>query len=200
LHSNILPGTDDPTGYDDCHHPAFANHLTVFGASENFPEQSRLEPVDLLAGVPKSGDADNRFVTKVKQCAGGKRQQVNATRRHVLAHLTSRNPVARCRDFIEELGMDQVHLSEVGLGGIARDSGEMLDGHARMGVTLNTPASDQPDLVDDGLTEPVVRIPAHSDDGSCQVVQRHETILTHGSCQASTSKLATAWLSRDRLN
>jgi hypothetical protein len=166
LHSNILPGADGATGDDDCHDSAFANYFTIFCASKNLPQQSWLEPVDLLAGVSKSGDAYDRFVAEVKQRAGGKRKQINAARRHVLAHLTGGDRVAGRGDLIEELGMHEVYLSQVWLRGIASNSREMLDSHASVGITLDTPVGDQRNLVDDRLTEPVRRVAAHSYDGS----------------------------------
>ena len=48
---------------------------------------------------------------------------------------------------VVQLGVDQVHLAQVGLGRVARHPRAMLDRHAQMRVALDAQPGQQPDAV-----------------------------------------------------
>ena len=52
---------------------------------------------------------------------GGQPEQVDAARRDVLAHLALRDRKPARPQLVVQLGVDQVHLAQVRLLGIARD-------------------------------------------------------------------------------
>lgn len=203
MHAHIIASTNGASGNDNSHYSTLAFHNPIFRAPKNFAQKPWFEAVDLLAGVSESRDADDRFVTEVQQGVCREREQVDASRRHILAQLPCRDLISRCRHFIKKLGMDQVHLPQIRLCWIPGNSGAVLDSHARMRVTLDAPARDQHNFVDDGFAETVVRISAHGDDGPDLVVQGHATILAHtyasteSGMPASRGRVATVeWLMR----
>ena len=57
--------------------------------------------------------------------------------RDVLAHLPRRHGEAGGAQLVVQLGVDQVHLAQVGLGRVARHPRAVLDGHALMRVALD---------------------------------------------------------------
>jgi hypothetical protein len=203
VHAHIIASTNGASGNDNSHDTALAFHSAAFRAPKNFAQKPWLEAVDLLAGVSESRDTHDCVVTEVQQGIRREREQVDASRRNILAQLPCRHLISRGRHFIKKLGMDQVHLPQIRLCWIPGNPGSVLDSHAGMSVALDAPARDQNNFVDDGFAETVVRISAHGDDGPDLVVQGHATILAHtyasteSGMPASRGRVATVkWLLR----
>jgi len=66
LHSDALVGSHGAPRYHDSHHSAPAFDRAVGPAPQNLVEQSRLEPVDLLARVAKPGDPHDGLVEQLR--------------------------------------------------------------------------------------------------------------------------------------
>lgn len=64
---------------------------------------------------------------------------------------------------VEELGVDEVHLAQVGRGGVLGDPVQVLDRGARVRVTGHAVTLDQLDLGDRLLAEVVDRAPVHGE-------------------------------------
>ena len=158
LHSNLVVGSYNTPDDDNRHRPALAFDKRVIRSSQDLAEEFWFESIELLAWISKTGEADHGVVTEVKQRAFGKGEQVDAPCCDVLAQLSRLNLVAGCCHFVEQLCMDQMHLSQVGLRGISRNSREVLNGCPSMGIALNSPSRNQDDLVDGLFAESVVAV------------------------------------------
>jgi hypothetical protein len=180
LHSNLVVSSHNTSDDDNRHHSALAFDGSIIRSSQDLAEQSWFESIDLLAWISKTGDADHGVVTEVEQRAFGKGEQVDAPCCDVLAQLPRCNLVAGCCHFVEQLRMDQMHLSQVGLRGIARNPREVLNGCPCMGIALDAPSRNQDDLVDGLFAEWVVGVAADCDnDGSVLSYHGHETIVAY---------------------
>jgi hypothetical protein len=79
--------------------------------------------------------------------ACGKAKQVDAACNDILSHLARRHCKTRIGQFIVQFGMDQMHLPQIGLARIARDTGAMLHAHALMRITRDAKPGEKFDLV-----------------------------------------------------
>jgi hypothetical protein len=180
LHSNLVVSSHNTPDDDNRHHPALTFDGPIIRSSQDLAEQSWFESIDLLARISKTGNADHGVVTEVEQGAFGKGEQVDAPCCDVLAQLPRLNLVAGYCHFVEQLRMDQMHLSQVGLRGIARNPREVLNGCPSMGIALDSPSRNQDDLLDGLFAELVVGAAAHCDNhGSVLGYYGHETIVAH---------------------
>jgi hypothetical protein len=104
-----------------------------------------------------------------------KRQQIDSAREDVFAYVARVDVEAGPVEFVVQLGVDKVDLTEIGLVRVLRDAGEMLNGDARMRVAFNAESFKQTDLELRLLAEPVAAIAADGDNG------RGQGALTTGS-------------------
>jgi len=109
--------------HDDAHDPGLANNCAVLVAPEDGFEEARLESVDLRARVPQSGDLDDCLLTEVQEPAAWQPEQVDANGQDVLSQLSRENVEALLAQLGVQLGVDQVYLALVGLGGISSQAG-----------------------------------------------------------------------------
>ena len=118
VHHNAISRHDPATGYHDAHDPGLAHHIAVAIASKNGVEQTRLESVDLSAGVAQSGDLHNRLGPNAQDRSLGECEQVQIPGGDVLAELARLDVETLLTKLSEQLGMDEVHLPKVALGRI----------------------------------------------------------------------------------
>ena len=161
LNRNRIARTHLATGEHHPHHTGLPNEIAPLVAIQHRSEQPVLELVQLSAGIPKPGDLHDGRVGQPEPGAGGQSKQVEPARSHVLAHITSRNREAARTKLVMKLRMDEVHLTQIGLAGIARDPRAVLDGAPQMGIALNAKPGDQPDALTRGLAEGMLRSTAH---------------------------------------
>ena len=110
----------------DGHHPGLAHQPAVGVAAHHLPQQPGLEAVDLHARVAQPGDHDLGGVAEQQHGAGRQREQVDAAGRDVLAEVAGEHPGPSSCTSLEQLGVDQVHLAQVGLVGVAAHPGAVL--------------------------------------------------------------------------
>ena len=89
---------------------------------EDSRQQAGLKVIELRARIPQAGDFHDRIGSKLQSSADGKAKQVDARSGHILAEIAGPDGEARCRELLVQLGMNQVHLTKVGLGRITRDA------------------------------------------------------------------------------
>src|SRR5450759_2649935 len=118
VHHTAISRHDPAAGCHDAHAPGLANHLAVGVASKNGVEQTRLESVDLSAGVAQSGDLHNRLGPNAQNRSLGECEQVQIPGGDVLAELARLDVETLLTKLSEQLGVDEVHLSKVALGRI----------------------------------------------------------------------------------
>ena len=104
---------------DDTHDPGESDDLAPIIGLDHLLEQAGLKIVDLLARVAEACDRHHR-IAEVQSSADGKCQQVDIPSGDVLAEFTGYDAVTAHAQFIEQLSMDQVHLSQVRLGRVCR--------------------------------------------------------------------------------
>jgi hypothetical protein len=110
-------------------------------------------------------------------------KQVDAARCDVFAHLTWREVKAGRAQLVVQLGMDQVHLSQVGLRRVARHARAVLHSSAGVRVALDAEAFEQPNAYLVRLREAVRRAAAHGQDDAVD----HSERPTSGRCAAAAA-------------
>ncbi len=114
-----IVGGNVPSGGHDTHDSGLANERSVRGAMDNLSEQSWPERVDLCARVAQPGHLDDGRRAELQPGTAGKREQIETTGRDVFAELARADVEPLLSQLIEELGMQQVDLAEIGLRGIS---------------------------------------------------------------------------------
>jgi hypothetical protein len=89
---------------------------------------------------------------------GREREEVQPGGGDVFAQLPGRHRVSLGSQLDEHLARDQVHLPEVGCGGILTHQMKVLHGRARVCVAFHADAFEQPDLTNGRFTEPVLAV------------------------------------------
>ena len=121
LDADRVAGTHLAANHHDPHHAGLANEVAILIAMEHRCQQAGLEVIQLVAGIAQSGDLQDRVTANRQQRAGWQRQQINAPRRDVFAHLPGGDVETGRAQFLVQLAVDQMHLAQVGLIGIHSD-------------------------------------------------------------------------------
>ena len=150
---------------DDGHDPSLADQAPVGIAVGDSLQQPWLEDFDLRARVTESGHLEHDGRAEVQPCAARQPEQVQALRRDVLTELTRTDIEALGAQLLEQLGVHQVHLAEVGLRRIGGYTGAVLHGHPSMGVSDDADPTLQCHEVLADLAEAVIPVAVNGDDG-----------------------------------
>ena len=78
LYSNRIAGSDFPCRPNDGHDAGEANEISGFVAMGEASQQIRFVRIDLLAGIPETGDLDLGLVAEPHAGTGRKAEQVEA--------------------------------------------------------------------------------------------------------------------------
>lgn len=167
LDGNRVSDSDDSAGDDHGHHACFAYEAALLVALEDCGHESPLVLVELTARVAQAGDLDDRVRPEPQAGSGGQREQVDTAGEHVLTEGPRAHGETGCGEFVQQLGVHQVHLAQVGCGGIALDPGEVLHGRTRVRVTLDAEAGDQRDPFAGLLGEAMPVVGGHRFDDWC---------------------------------
>ena len=128
---------NDAVGNDNPHHAGFSNKIAGLIAIENSRHEAALKAIDLHTGIPESRQLHNCRSANMQLRAAGKIEQWNSACCDVLAKLSRLDHEATLSELVEQLDVDEVHLSEVRLSGIARDAREMLNRLARVCIAFD---------------------------------------------------------------
>ena len=110
----------------------------------------------------------------MEQGASRQREHVEALGQDVLAQVTLGELVAVVTGVVEELGVNQVHLAQVGLRRVHGHPRTVLHRHPGVGVTFDPVALDQGDALARVLAEPMLAVLADpSNERFC--VARHDS-------------------------
>ena len=85
------------------------------------------DPIQLSARIAQARHLDHRRVAQAQPGAGRQPQQVDAAGGDVLAHLPGHHREPGGPELLVQLGVDQVHLAQVGLVRVAGDARAVLD-------------------------------------------------------------------------
>ena len=102
-------------------------------------------PSSCVQGLRRPVTSTTALVAQPQPGAGGQREQVHAAGGDVLAHLAGRDVEAAGRQLVVQLGVDQVHLAQVGLRRVAPHARAVLHGRAGVGVAFHAEALEQAD-------------------------------------------------------
>ena len=160
-----VTGADDAAGDDHAHHAGTSYDGAIGRATGHPLQQALVVRLDLHARVPEAFHADHGVGAEVEQGAGRQAEEVDAAGGHVLAEVTGGDPVPVSGDVVEQLSLEQVHLSEVRLVGIASHARPVLHQRTGMGIALDAEPLEQRDRRHLLLAEPVPRVAVHGDDG-----------------------------------
>lgn len=116
-----------------------------------------LKLVELRAWISQPGDLDDGVWPKPQPRRRGQIQEIDPDGRHVFADLTRTDTEAAPRELGKELRVHEVHLSQVRLGGVARDSRAMLHGAATMRVAVDAQPNHKIDVRHNLFTKGVRR-------------------------------------------
>ena len=119
-----------------------------------------------MQGLRKSGDLDHGACPQMQPRARRQRQQIDAVSGDVLAEVGGTHDKTLHPQFLEQFGVDQVHLAQVGLGRIAADAGTVLDRLAHMGVAGDAQSREQANAQGRRLAEVMAAAGADGDDAA----------------------------------
>ena len=135
---DLVAGPHISIGQDYAHDAGLADQLPSVIAVQGGRHQARLDAIELGAGIAQSGDLDDCRVAQMQPRAGRELQQMDAASRDVLAHQAGRQLETGWLQLVVQLGMDQVHLPQVRLAGVARHPGAVLDRRTEVSVPFDT--------------------------------------------------------------
>ena len=118
LYADAITRTHQAASDDDCHDARLAHKQSVRIAPQHRLHQTWRKAVDLGARVPQTRDFNNG-VAEAKARPDGQPEQIELPRGDVFPELAGGNRVSLGAELLEQLGMDQMNLPEVGLGWIA---------------------------------------------------------------------------------
>lgn len=144
-----------PTGDDNSHDPGLADYAPVLVAAEDSLHQPGLEVVELATGIAQPSHLDDRAQTEVQERAPRQAVEIDIPSGDVLPHLPRRDIEAATAEFVMQLDMDQVYLTQVRLSRVDRYTRAMLDARPGVGITVDPMAGDEVDAVFDRLAEVV---------------------------------------------
>jgi hypothetical protein len=137
LNVNRISRLNVTTLENDAHHASFADQVSLFVVIENRLHHAFLETVDLDAGIAQTRDLNHGRIPEAQSRPCRQREQINSTRCDVLAYLSGRNGKSSRLQFIMELSLDEMNLTQVGLAWIFRNARAVLHRFALMGIAVN---------------------------------------------------------------
>src|SRR5262249_41055977 len=124
--------------------------------------QTGCQFVELAAGVAQPGHLDDGVGAKMQFRTGRQPQQVDAARRYVLPHQPGPDVKPGVAQLVEQLGVDQMNLAQIGHSRVGGDPRAVLYRHALVSVTLDAKPREEAELVGVGLGQAVRRAAADS--------------------------------------
>ena len=158
------PTVTVPPPGDHGHDPGLADHVARAVGQDEPLEQARPEVVDLLARVAQTGHLEDDVGTEVQAGAARQPQQVDAARRHVLAQVGRSDVEARLGELVEQLGVHEVDLAQVGLRRVGPHPAAVLHGLAGVRVPDDAQTFDDLHAGTQVLAEVVGRAGGHRHD------------------------------------
>ena len=153
------------------------------------------------AGGPAAGPHSPGPGAEPETRPGRKREEVDAPRGHVLPHLSGCDIEPGRAELAVELGMDEVHLPEVRLRGVAAHAGPVLDRLARVCVAFDAEACDQRDHISERLGHRVRVAPGDGHDDARHAATGSDAAAlskTSSPSRASTLTVSPSAYSRSR--
>ena len=157
-----ISGAEDSSCLDDGHDTA--DGAAAWRLFEHVPEQAGHKSVNLRAGAAQASEAKPCF-TQRENGAFGQVEQIEAAGGDVLSEVAGADEKAFWGERIEKLGVDQMDLAEVGLGGVLSLVVKVLDGRAGVRIALDADAVEERDCGLGGLTEGVMGGAVDGEDG-----------------------------------
>ncbi len=115
-----IAGFYHAAGQDNPHDAGFTNEIALHITPKHGGAQTGLKLVELGARITQAGYFDHRKITDMQPGALGKPQQINAPRCNILAHIAGHHVETGRSQGIVQLGVDEMHLTKVGLGWVDR--------------------------------------------------------------------------------
>jgi len=143
LHANRITGFHDPPHDNDTHRTGLANHIALCVTIHRGLFQALLVVIQLTARIAQFCHCHNARVADEQPRPDRQTQQINASDRNVLTHLARRDIETAGLQFIDHLRLQEVHLPEIGTGGICAHQVPVPDSLPHVGITLNTQAGNK---------------------------------------------------------
>jgi hypothetical protein len=105
--------------------------------------QARRVAINLVAGIAQPGEADERARGENQFRAFRQAQQIEAAHENILAQLARRDGKSLARQLIEQFGMEQMNLSQIGRCRIFRHAAAMFHRRSAMRISANALPCDQ---------------------------------------------------------
>ena len=145
-HVDWVARANQPARSNDRHDPRFSNDLALRSAIEHGRQQARPEPFDLSAGITQSVTDSTTSAPMRSRVSRGRpsRSRPSVVMFSPRSAAVTSKPLLP--QFCEELGLQEMHLTQVRLGRIDGDARAVLDRHALMGIALDATSRDDLDV------------------------------------------------------
>jgi hypothetical protein len=151
LNNDAITGTRTPASQDDGHYAGFAYQLAAWPPGEHRRQQSLLPVIDLSTGIAKASNFENHFLADLEVCSPREAKQIYPLGRDVLAQVSRPNSKTLLCNFVEQFGMDEVHLAKIWLGWISFDPRTMPHRRALVRISVYPEACNNRDFGHDLL-------------------------------------------------
>lgn len=200
LHGDGVAGPNIPANQNDSHDTRLADKVSLRVPVEHCGHQPRLKPIELNTRVAQPRHFHHSLPAEPEPRSSRQPEQVDPARRDVLAKGTRRHGEPLRTQLVVEFAVDEMHLPQVGLGGITRDPRTVLNRSPQVRVTLNTQTDQKSDALNVALGERVIRRATHRAHDTevlgSMADHRHDMKLsgrTSLSVQASGGEWRFAW-------
>lgn len=166
LDGDWVAGFDVATGLDYRHDARLPDERPPLITLQHRSQQSGVELVQLYAGIAQARNCDDGRIADMQARPGGKPQQIHPARGNIFAHLPGAHGKTGSMERIMQFRMDQVDLTQVGLGRVTRHPRAMLDPLAAMRVALNSQSPEESNAPLSRFGKRVRWAAAHGEDGS----------------------------------
>lgn len=142
---NRIARLNVPTGEDNAHYTRLPNEVSGLIPVEAGSHKPRLKVVDLRARRPQPRHFHYSVRSQVQLRSSRQSKQVDATRGDVFPDISRPNLKTGQSHFVEELGMDQMHLPQIRGIRVLCNSRTMLDSRPKVRIAFYPEPRKKPD-------------------------------------------------------
>jgi hypothetical protein len=158
--------SDNSSRQDNGHDATLANDHAIRSPIKNHRKQARHEVFNLPTGIAQAGDFQHYFRTNPQQGAARQPKQINPLRGDILAKLGRANIEALGAKLIEQFGVDQMDLPQIGLRWVRSNAGTVFDSRAFMNVAFDTLTGDNANFIDNLFGKAMIVSPCNRNHAS----------------------------------
>ena len=130
------------TRKNDRHDASFTHQFAIFRFIEDSAQKPLLKFLNLRTWITQAREFKDNIGPNFEKGRFGQCEQIDPARGDVFTQLRRRNVKPLLCQLIEQFGLNEMDLTQIGLRGICPHTRPMFDGHSLVRIAFNTLASD----------------------------------------------------------